>query len=185
MKIIVGLGNPGRKYANTRHNTGFLVLDEVLKKLNISLDKEKFNAAYTVYNHNGEKIYFVKPLTFMNLSGEAVAPLMKYYGLSTEDLIVVHDDLDLPVGKIRLREKGSSGGQKGMGNIIELLGSKEIKRIRVGIGKDPQIEVVDYVLGKIPSEDKKAFKDSLDKASDAIIYALDNDFNKVMSNYNS
>ena len=121
MKIIVGLGNPGRKYANTRHNTGFLVLDEVLKKLNISLDKEKFNAAYTVYNHNGEKIYFVKPLTFMNLSGEAVAPLMKYYGLSTEDLIVVHDDLDLPVGKIRLREKGSSGGQKGMGNIIELL----------------------------------------------------------------
>jgi len=184
MKIIVGLGNPGKKYEHTRHNTGFLVIDELLKKLNIELDKEKFNALYTVYKHNGEKIYIVKPLTFMNNSGQAVAPLMKYYGLETKDLIVVHDDLDLPVGKIRLRTKGSCGGQNGMRNIIDLLGSQEINRIRVGIGKDENIDTVDYVLGKVSKEDKDIYKDSLLKASEALIYSFDHEFEKVMSNFN-
>lgn len=184
MKLIVGLGNPGKKYEKTRHNTGFLVIDDVLNKLNIKLDKEKFNAAYTVYNHNGEKIYFVKPMTYMNNSGEAVLPFMKYFNIDLKDLIVVHDDLDLPVGKIRLREKGSSGGQNGMKNIIDLCGSKDIKRIRVGIGKDINIDVVDYVLGKVTKEDKPAYEKSIKKAGDAIIYALDNNFNAVMSNYN-
>lgn len=185
MKIIVGLGNPGKKYERTRHNTGFLVLDEVLKQLEIKLDKEKFNALYTIYKYKGEKIYFVKPMTYMNNSGEAVAPLMKYYGLDKEDLVVIHDDLDLPVGKIRLRESGSGGGQKGMANIIDLLGSKDIKRIRVGIGNDKQIETVDYVLGKVALSDRKIYKESLKKASEAVIYYLDNDnFQKTMSIYN-
>ena len=184
MKIIAGLGNPGKKYEKTRHNTGFLVLDEVLKKLEISLDKEKFNAAYTVYKHDGEKICFVKPLTYMNNSGEAIAALIKYYKMDPEDLIVVHDDLDLPVGKIRVREKGSSGGQKGMASIMEHLGTQNIKRIRVGIGNDKEIPTVDYVLGKIPLSQKKLYKESLLKARDAIIYSLDNDFSKVMSIYN-
>jgi len=184
MKIIVGLGNPGKKYEKTRHNTGFLVIDKVLKKLNIELDKEKFNASYTIYKHNGEKIYFVKPLTYMNNSGEALVPLMKYYGLDISDLIVIHDDLDLPVGKIRLRTKGSCGGQNGMRNIIDLLGSEEINRIRVGIGKDPQIDTIDYVLGKVAKEDKKIYEDSLIRASEAIIYSLDNNFENVMSKFN-
>ena len=147
MKLIVGLGNPGKKYENTRHNTGFAVIDKTLAKLNVELDKNKFNADYTMINRNGEKIYILKPLTYMNLSGEAVAPFMKYFGIEPEDLVVVHDDLDLPVGKIRLRQSGSCGGQNGMRNIIDLLGDSNIKRIRVGIGKDPLIPVVDYVLG--------------------------------------
>ena len=148
MKLIVGLGNPGKKYENTRHNTGFAVIDRTLAKLNVELDKNKFNADYTMINRNGEKIYILKPLTYMNLSGEAVVPFMKYFNIDPEDLVVVHDDLDLPVGKIRLRQSGSCGGQNGMRNIIDLLGDSNIKRIRVGIGKDPLIPVVDYFLGK-------------------------------------
>lgn len=185
MKLIVGLGNPGKKYENTRHNTGFAVIDRTLAKLNVELDKNKFNADYTMINRNGEKIYILKPLTYMNLSGEAVVPFMKYFGIEPEDLVVVHDDLDLPVGKIRLRQSGSCGGQNGMRNIIDLLGDSNIKRIRVGIGKDPLIPVVDYVLGKTKKEDLKVYNQALDKASDALIYWLDHDdFSKVMSNFN-
>ena len=185
MKLIVGLGNPGKKYENTRHNTGFAVIDKTLTKLNVELDKNKFNADYTMINRNGEKIYILKPLTYMNLSGEAVAPFMKYFGIEPEDLVVVHDDLDLPVGKIRLRQSGSCGGQNGMRNIIDLLGNSNIKRIRVGIGKDPLIPVVDYVLGKTKKEDLEVYNQALDKASDALIYWLDHDdFSKVMSNFN-
>lgn len=185
MKLIVGLGNPGKKYENTRHNTGFAVIDRTSAKLNVELDKNKFNADYTMINRNGEKIYILKPLTYMNLSGEAVAPFMKYFGIEPEDLVVVHDDLDLPVGKIRLRQSGSCGGQNGMRNIIDLLGDSNIKRIRVGIGKDPLIPVVDYVLGKTKKEDLEVYNQALDKASDALIYWLDHDdFSKVMSNFN-
>lgn len=185
MKLIVGLGNPGKKYENTRHNTGFAVIDKTLAKLNVELDKNKFNADYTMINRNGEKIYILKPLTYMNLSGEAVVPFMKYFGIEPEDLVVVHDDLDLPVGKIRLRQSGSCGGQNGMRNIIDLLGDSNIKRIRVGIGKDPLIPVVDYVLGKTKKEDLEVYNQALDKASDALIYWLDHDdFSKVMSNFN-
>lgn len=185
MKLIVGLGNPGKKYENTRHNTGFVVIDRTLAKLNVELDKNKFNADYTMINRNGEKIYILKPLTYMNLSGEAVVPFMKYFGIEPEDLVVVHDDLDLPVGKIRLRQSGSCGGQNGMRNIIDLLGDSNIKRIRVGIGKDPLIPVVDYVLGKTKKEDLEVYNQALDKASDALIYWLDHDdFSKVMSNFN-
>lgn len=185
MKLIVGLGNPGKKYENTRHNTGFAVIDRTLAKLNVELDKNKFNADYTMINRNGEKIYFLKPLTYMNLSGEAVVPFMKYFNIDPEDLVVVHDDLDLPVGKIRLRQSGSCGGQNGMRNIIDLLGDSNIKRIRVGIGKDPLIPVVDYVLGKTKKEDLEVYNQALDKASDALIYWLDHDdFSKVMSNFN-
>lgn len=185
MKLIVGLGNPGKKYENTRHNTGFAVIDRTLAKLNVELDKNKLNADYTMINRNGEKIYILKPLTYMNLSGEAVAPFMKYFGIEQEDLVVVHDDLDLPVGKIRLRQSGSCGGQNGMRNIIDLLGDSNIKRIRVGIGKDPLIPVVDYVLGKTKKEDLEVYNQALDKASDALIYWLDHDdFSKVMSNFN-
>lgn len=185
MKLIVGLGNPGKKYENTRHNTGFAVIDRTLAKLNVELDKNKFNADYTMINRNGEEIYILKPLTYMNLSGEAVVPFMKYFGIEPDDLVVVHDDLDLPVGKIRLRQSGSCGGQNGMRNIIDLLGDSNIKRIRVGIGKDPLIPVVDYVLGKTKKEDLEVYNQALDKASDALIYWLDHDdFSKVMSNFN-
>lgn len=185
MRIIVGLGNPGKQYEKTRHNTGFLVIDKLLEKLNVSLDEEMFNAFYTVYRYKREKIIIVKPQTYMNLSGEAVSALMRYFKLTPDDLVVVHDDLDLPVGKIRLRTKGSSGGQKGMGNIIDLLHSQEIKRIRVGIANNKLIDTKDYVLGKISKEEYPAFEESINKAADALLYYLDEkDFQKVMCKFN-
>lgn len=185
MRIIVGLGNPGKKYDKTRHNAGFFVIDKLLKKLDTNLDEEMFDAFYTVYRHKREKIIIVKPQTFMNASGEAVSALMRYFKLSADDLIVVHDDLDLPVGKIRLRTSGSSGGQKGMGNIIDLLHTQDIKRIRIGISNNKEIDTKDYVLGKFSKEDYPIYEKAIEKASDALLYYLDEkDFSKVMNKYN-
>lgn len=184
MKLIVGLGNPGQEYSKTRHNVGFLVLDKLIEKLNIELDKNKCKANYGIYYHKGEKIIIAKPQTYMNLSGEAVKSLMKFYDIDTKDLIVIHDDLDLPVGKLRLRSKGSSGGQRGMGNIIDLLHSKDINRIRIGISNNKLIDTKDYVLSKFSKEEKELIDEAIDKASDALIYAFDHRFDEVMSKYN-
>ena len=185
MRMIVGLGNPGKQYANTRHNAGFSVIDLLCEKLGVSLDKEKFKALYGIVQHGSEKVIIVKPLTYMNLSGEAVSALMRYYDIPVEDLIVVHDDLDLPVGKIRLRTKGSGGGQKGMGNIIDHLGTKEIFRIRIGVGNDKDIDTKDYVLSPVGKEDLPSYEAALSKARDALIFALENrDFSLVMNRFN-
>ena len=184
MKLIVGLGNPGNEYQKARHNAGFLVIDRLCEKLDLKLDKSKCKALYGIHRHKVDKIIIAKPQTYMNLSGEAVRSLMKFYDVALEDLIVIHDDLDLPLGKLRLRRKGSSGGQKGMGNIISLLGSEEINRIRVGISHDRNIDTVDYVLGRFSPEEKKILDETLDKASDALIFSFDHDFEDVMSNFN-
>ena len=184
MKIIVGLGNPDKKYEKTKHNTGFMVLDLLLKELNISLDQEGFKSFYTTFKHNNEKVMIVKPQTYMNASGEAVSEIVNFYKCTADDLLIIHDDLDLPIGKIRLRKGGSSGGQKGMGNIIDLLGTNDIKRIRVGISNDKTISTVDYVLSKISKEEENNFIDSIIRAKDAIIYYLDNDFDKTMNRFN-
>lgn len=185
MRLFVGLGNPGKKYTKTRHNAGFFVIDTLLEKLGIKLDEEMCNAFYTIYRNGREKVIIAEPQTYMNLSGEAVLGLMKYFKLTPDDIIVVHDDLDLPVGKIRLRTSGSSGGQKGMGNIIDLLHTNDIKRIRVGIDKNPNIDIVDYVLGKVSKEDMPKYEQSIVKAADALEYYLEEkDFSKVMNKYN-
>ena len=184
MKLIVGLGNPGKEYEKTRHNAGFLVIDRLLDKLNCQLDKKKCKAEYGIYFHKGEKIIIAKPQTYMNLSGDAVSSLMKFYDIDVKDLIVIHDDLDLPLGKIRLRHQGSSGGQKGMGNIINRLNTSNINRIRIGISHDRDIETVDYVLGKFSKEDSKLLNEVVDKAADALIYSFDHNFDEVMSKYN-
>jgi len=184
MKVIVALGNPGKKYEKTRHNTGFLVMDKLLEELKITLDHEKFNSLYTIYKINEETVILCKPLTYMNNSGEAVKPLLNYFKATADDLIVVHDDLDLPVGKIRIRKSGSSGGQNGMKNIIELLNTSEIKRIRVGIGKDKDIDVINYVLGKTNKEDLPLYEEALNKAKDALIFSFDHDFDLVMNRFN-
>ena len=184
MKLIVGLGNPGKEYEKTRHNAGFLVVDRLLDKLNCQIDKKKCKAEYAIYFHKGEKIIIAKPQTYMNLSGDAVSSLMKFYDIDVKDLIVIHDDLDLPLGKIRLRHQGSSGGQKGMGNIINRLNTSNINRIRIGISHDRDIETVDYVLGKFSKEDLKLLNEVVDKAADALIYSFDHNFDEVMSKYN-
>jgi len=184
MKLIVGLGNPGMEYVKTRHNAGFLLIDRLCEKLDLTLDKSKCKAIYGIYRHKGEKIIIAKPQTYMNLSGQAVISLMHFYDVATEDLIVVHDDLDLPLGKLRLRSQGSSGGQKGMGNIIDLLGTSKIKRMRIGISNDKQIDTKDYVLGRFSSEDEKVLDEVLEKGADALIYAFDHDYDLVMSKFN-
>ena len=184
MKLIVGLGNPGMEYSKTRHNAGFLLMDRVAEKLGFTFDKNKCKALYGIYRKNGEKYIFAKPQTYMNLSGEAVRSLMKFYDISEEDLLVIHDDLDLPLGKIRLRRQGSSGGQKGMGNIIDLLGTQKIDRIRIGISNDKTVDTKDYVLGRFSKEEMKEFEEAIEKAADAVIYSLDHPFEEVMSRFN-
>ncbi|MBQ6560113.1 MAG: aminoacyl-tRNA hydrolase [Erysipelotrichaceae bacterium] len=184
MKLIVGLGNPGKQYEKTRHNVGFFVIDELCQKLNVELNKKKCKAIYGTYMHNGEKIILAKPQTYMNLSGEAVQSLMHFYQIAADDVIVIHDDLDLPVGKLRLRMKGSSGGQKGMGNIITHLHSSDIDRIRIGIGNNKLIDTKDYVLSSFHGEELVAIKEAVRKAADAVIYSFDHRFDEVMSVFN-
>lgn len=184
MKLIVGLGNPGKEYAKTRHNVGFLTIEKLCEKLNVQLDKSKCKSIYGIYRHNGEKIIIAEPQTFMNSSGEAVVSLMKFYNVDIKDVIIVHDDLDLPIGKIRIRYQGSCGGQNGMRSIIDLTGTSEINRIRIGISNNKQIDTVNYVLGKFSKEEWAIFDEARNKAADALIYSIDHGIEDVMSKFN-
>lgn len=183
MKLFVGLGNPGKKYENTRHNAGFLALDKFAEMAKVDIDKSDFKGLFTSFNYNGEKIYLLKPQTYMNLSGQAVIPFMQYFKIDVDELFVVYDDMDISPGHIRLKEDGSSGGHKGMQNIIELLGTNEFKRIRIGIGK-PEHDGIDHVLQKLSGEDKEIFLKGVNKASVAIRDLLNEDFNAVMNKNN-
>lgn len=154
MKCIVGLGNPGRKYEKTRHNIGFTVIDELASRFQTKLDQTKNNAAYTIVTIGNEKVMLMKPQTYMNLSGEAVRPLMDYYKIDIQDVLVVYDDLDLPVGKLRLRETGGHGGHNGIRSLIQHLGTKDFKKLRIGVGRPTNAQpIVDYVLQ--PSQGRK------------------------------
>lgn len=184
MKLIVGLGNPGKQYERTRHNAGFMAIDLVAQRCNAVFSQKKFNAELASFDKKGEKIILMKPQTFMNLSGEAVLACVNFYKINPEDILVLHDDLDLPVGKIRIRESGSAGGQKGMKNIIDLLHTQNIARIRIGIDKNPLIPVVDYVLGKIPAEQKETFGASIETAAKAAEMFMSERINLVMNRYN-
>jgi len=185
VKMFVGLGNPGAKYNNTRHNVGFMAIDYFLKQHNLSLDQRKFNALYTKVFLDGESLLIVQPQTFMNLSGEAVRDLANYFKIESTDIYVIHDDMDLELAQLRLRPQGGSGGQKGMANIIDQLGTNKIKRFRIGIGKRGEIAAVDYVLGKFSSDDLKRLEPIFNRISEALDYSLKTDFDKVMSKYNN
>ncbi len=184
MKLIVGLGNPGKEYEKTRHNAGFMCIDQVANALNFKFDTKKFKALLAVGMVKGEKVILMKPQTYMNLSGEAVGECVRFYDIDSNDICVISDDLDLPIGKIRLREKGSSGGQNGLKNIILHLGTQEFKRIRIGIGHNKLIDTKDYVLGKISKEDQKIFEDALNRASQAAVEFIDRPFNRIMGDFN-
>lgn len=186
MKLVIGLGNPGNKYHGSRHNIGFEVIDELLDRHQLSMTDQKFRADYRVWHHPGEKVLLMKPFTYMNLSGEALLPMMSYYGIDLDDMLVVHDDLDLEPGRIRLRQKGSSGGQNGVKSIIDLLGTNEFKRIKVGIGR-PQggWKVVDHVLSPFTAEDRIATDEAVGRATDAIeAWLAGKPFIDVMSQFN-
>ena len=166
MKVIAGLGNPGNEYAKTRHNAGFMLVDALAAEIGASAWKEKFQALVAEGRIGSEKVLLVKPQTYMNLSGEAIGPLLAFYKLPVEDLTVVHDDLDLVPGLIRIRHKGSSGGHNGLKSIISHVGSENFSRVRIGIGHpEPGRSVADYVTSPFNAEEAKGIQE-------AIVYLL-------------
>ncbi|MFA9559787.1 aminoacyl-tRNA hydrolase [Evansella sp. AB-rgal1] len=185
MKLIVGLGNPGKKYDGTRHNIGFDVIDRCEDQLAITLDQSKFKGIYGFRKIGENKVFLLKPLTYMNLSGESIIPLMNYYKINKDDLLVVYDDLDLAPGTIRLRQKGSHGGHNGIKSIIAQLGTDQFNRIRIGIGRPPQGQAVpDYVLGTFSKEDLTVVDEAVIKATNAIETWTTKPFLQVMNEYN-
>ena len=183
MKLIVGLGNPGKKYEHTRHNMGFDTVDLFAELAKIDIDKEAFKGLVGRGKVFDEDIYLLKPQTFMNLSGESVREIVNYFKIDIEDVIIIYDDMALETGKIRLRASGSSGGHKGMQNIIDNLGSEEIKRIRIGIG-EPTYDTIDYVLSKPTSDEKPFIEDAIKEAVEALKTILKNNFEVAMNKYN-
>ena len=184
MKLVVGLGNKGREYENTRHNMGFMVVDRYLQYKNITNKfKEKFNAMYIETTINNEKVIFIKPMTYMNNSGIAIRAFVDFYKLNSEDILVISDDLDLDLGKFRLRRNGSSGGHNGLKSIISHLGTDNFKRLRIGISNDKD-DVINYVLSKFSKKELN----EIDTMFDTLVDVLDDyfvmDFTSLMSKYN-
>lgn len=185
MKMIIGLGNPGKQYENTRHNVGFHVIDELATRLNAPMMQSKFNGLFTVVHTPREKVLLVKPLTYMNLSGECVRPLMDYYDILAEDIVVIYDDLDLVPGKIRLRQKGSAGGHNGMKSLISHLGTTEFNRIRIGVGRPTNgMQVSDYVLSSFGKEELPHIEEAVKRSADASEEWLEKPFLDVMNFFN-
>ncbi|MBB6284456.1 aminoacyl-tRNA hydrolase [Geobacillus subterraneus] len=185
MKLFVGLGNPGKEYEQTRHNIGFFVIDELAKRWNVSLKAAKFRGLFGTTSVFGEKVALCKPLTYMNLSGECVRPLIDFYGIAVEDVVIIYDDLDLPPGKIRLRLKGSSGGHNGVKSLIRHLGTEQFKRIRIGIGRPTNGQpVADYVLGRFTEEERRAVAEAVARAADACEQTVTTPFIQVMNDFN-
>lgn len=184
MKLIIGLGNPGKEYENTRHNSGFRVMDAIAQECQVEITQHKFKALIMQTRIGKEAVLLMKPQTYMNLSGEALIQAINFYHIELKDILVIYDDLDLPVGKIRLREKGSAGGQNGMKNIINHIHTQDFNRIRVGIGKDLRVPVVDWVLGKIRKEEAEDYEKSIEVARDAAIFSCSHSFMDTMSHFN-
>ncbi|WP_313894755.1 aminoacyl-tRNA hydrolase [Psychrobacillus sp.] len=185
MKIIIGLGNPGKQYEATRHNIGFHVIDELANRLNIPLTQSKFNGMYGISHVGTEKVMLLKPLTYMNLSGECIVPMMDYFDVEDEEIVVIYDDLDLQVGKLRLRQKGSAGGHNGIKSIIQHLGTQEFNRIRIGVDRPTNgMKVPDYVLSKFSDDEKIDISNAVKKSADACELWLSKSFLEVMNTYN-
>lgn len=184
MKLIVGLGNPGHEYNNTRHNVGFYYLDIFTDYLKENQFKEKFGGMYLKIKYNGEDLILLKPLSYMNLSGEVVSKFTNYFKIKSEDILVIHDDLDMPVGKLKLKENGSSGGHNGIKNIILNLNTENFKRLKVGISKNTNIETKDYVLGKFTKEEQEKLNKLNKIVIDLLLDYFKLPFNDMMSKYN-
>lgn len=185
IKLVVGLGNPGKQYNNTRHNMGFMVLDEIARRLEVFKWKERDGALYFDCYLDLAHIIFMKPQKYINLSGDVMIDFIKYFDIKTEDILVVSDDLDLPVGSIKLKLKGSSGGHNGLKNIEERLGTNEYRRVKVGISNDKEMDTKDYVLGKIGLTEKRHLKKAIDLAADAVLASFHTPFEELMSKYNT
>lgn len=167
--LIVGLGNPDKKFDNTYHNVGFMVIDKLLDILGVKLKEDGCHSKYVTFYKGGEKIVIAKPMTYMNLSGEAVVALASRFNIPTQEIVVIYDDIDLPVGDIRVRKNGSAGTHNGMRNIVNLLSTTDFPRVRVGIGKpQPPMQLVDYVLSHIAGENKQKLDNSFEKVANIL-----------------
>ena len=190
MKLIVGLGNPGTQYANNRHNIGFMCLNHFAKAHSIKFDKKQGLARIGIGEVAGNKVILAKPQTYMNASGESVSRLINKYKVSLDDLIVIHDDIDLPVGKIRIRRGSSSAGHKGINSIIANLGSQDFTRLRIGIGRpvsddyEKEADVIDFVLNNFTPEEKQIIATVIPKATAALCYLLTEGLTVAMNRYN-
>ncbi len=184
MYIIVGLGNPGKQYENTRHNMGFLTIDLLAEKYNIEVNKLKFKALVGEGRIAGQKVLLVKPQTYMNLSGEAVRQAMDFYKIEPEELIVIYDDIDIETGTFRIRKKGSPGTHNGMRNIFQHIQTNDFPRIRVGIGSGKKANLAGYVTGSISKTEKELLDDVLKKSADAAACIIEKGIDKAMNEYN-
>ncbi|SFX40014.1 peptidyl-tRNA hydrolase, PTH1 family [Thermoactinomyces sp. DSM 45891] len=184
MKLIVGLGNPGKKYEPTRHNIGFWAIDRLSERWGIPLNKEKWKGIIGEGMVRGEKVILLKPMTYMNLSGESIRPAMDWLKMDIEDLVIIYDEMDLPLGEVRLRTKGSAGGHNGMKSTIAHLGTDQFKRIRLGIGRPVSLAVPDYVLSPFSKEELPFAEGAADRASQAVETWVEESFLLAMNRFN-
>jgi len=184
MYVIIGLGNPGKRYENTRHNLGFITVDKIARENDINVNKIKHKALVGEGMISGHKVLLVKPQTYMNLSGESVREVFEYYKVDPEKLLVIFDDIDIPMGQLRIRKKGSAGTHNGMKSIIYQIQTDQFPRIRIGIGNDRKRGLISHVIGGFKKEEKTAIEDAVVRAAKAVTDILDIGIEKAMSEYN-
>lgn len=185
MKLIVGLGNPGMEYVGTRHNVGFETIDRIAGQFSIEMNQQKHKGVYGQGIIAGQKVILAKPMTYMNNSGECVGAIARFYKIAPEDVTVIYDDINLDVGQLRLREKGSAGGHNGIKSIIAHLGSEDFCRVRIGVGmKHPGQDLANHVLSKFPKEQQETIAEGMDDAGDAVELMLSEGIQKAMNRYN-
>lgn len=183
--LIVGLGNPGREYKDSRHNLGFMLVDRLSVRLNAPLNRVQAKALVGAVSYEGNKVILSKPQTYMNLSGQSIQGLARFYKLPLENILVAHDDLDLPFGMIRIRPGGGPGGQKGVASTIDRLGAKDFRRLRIGIGRPPgRMDPSDYVLQNFAQSDLPLLSEILDRATDAALTFVTEGLNAAMNRFN-
>jgi len=184
--LIVGLGNPGREYAHTRHNCGFRAIDILAEKLGCKVDKSKFQGLYSQTNYNGNKLYLLKPQTYMNLSGRSVLQLSAYFNIPPQRIIVLFDDISLPPGRLRIRADGSAGGHNGIKSIIGELGSQDFPRVKIGVGAkpNPDQDLADWVLSGFSSAEEKDLSSALVRSADAALSIIDNGISETANRFN-
>jgi PTH1 family peptidyl-tRNA hydrolase len=183
MFLIVGLGNPGKEYEDTRHNVGFKVVDNIAKEYNIEINRQKFKGTYGEGFIDGEKVMILKPITYMNLSGESVREVMEFYNLDNKDILIIYDDISLEVGTLRIREKGSAGGHNGIKSIIAHLGSDVFSRIKVGVGQ-PNVNLIKHVLGKFTKDELDVLSEVVGATTKAAGEIIKNDVKVAMNQFN-
>ena len=185
MYLIVGLGNPEKDYSNTRHNMGFQAINKIAKQYEIGITRSKFKGLYGTGKIEGEKVILLKPQTFMNLSGESIKEIMQFYKIDKEQMIIIYDDIDIEPGRIKIRKAGGAGTHNGLKSVVHELNTQKFKRIRIGIGMPEEKEnLIEYVIGAIPEEDKEKLEKGTELAKEAVIEMIKNGIDKTMNKFN-